>query len=75
MEIEHKITEEMLQGLFQGKKLVLDYAGQPRITLYPPRYGVFMTHEKFVELERRAQMNAYEAVVELFREARKESNQ
>lgn len=74
-DIEHKITEEQLQALFQGKKLVLDYAGQPQITLYPPRYGVFMTHEKFVEIERMAQMRAYEAVVELLSQSRKESGQ
>jgi len=60
-EIEHQINEEQLQALFQGKKLVLDYQGQPKITLYPPRYGVFMTHEKYVELEQRVRMeNSFE---------------
>lgn len=65
MEIEHKMTEEQLQALFQGKKLVLDYSGRPRVTLYPPRYGFFMTWEKYVEIERAAQMKAYEHIIDL----------
>jgi len=50
-EKEIKITEEMLHGLFEGKKIVL---AEPdlRITLYPPRYGVFMTYDKLIELKR-----------------------
>lgn len=65
--IEHKITEEQLQALFQGKKLVLDYQGQPMITLYPPRYGVFMTHEKYLEMERLVYSRAFEELEKFLR--------
>jgi hypothetical protein len=73
MEIEHKLTEEHLQALFQGKKLVLEYSGQPRVTLYPPRYGVFMTHEKFSEMEQRVYARAWEELTEFLKKIRKDS--
>ena len=71
-EIEQKISEEMLQALFQGKKVVLDYVGQPRVTLYPPRYGTFMTWEKFAEIERAAQLRAFEHVISLLGKVRED---
>lgn len=52
-EIEHTLTTEQLQALFEGKKLVLNYGDLPRVTLYPPNYGVFMTFAKFAELRRK----------------------
>lgn len=70
--IEHKITEEQLEALFQGKKLILNYQGLPSVTLYPPRYGVFMTHEKYAELEHMAYARAFEKLVELLRENRED---
>lgn len=70
--IEHKISEEQLQALFQGKKLVLNYHGVPQITLYPPRYGVFMTHEKFTEMEQRVYARAFEELTDLLRQIRED---
>jgi hypothetical protein len=67
-EIEIKIKEEALQALFQGQKVVFDYLGQPRITLYPPRYGYFMTYEKKVEIERMALNKAFEEVIKLLKD-------
>lgn len=52
-DIEFKITTEQLQALLEGKKLVWDVKGQPRVTLYPERWGVFMTATKFEELKRK----------------------
>ncbi len=70
IKFEYKITEEALQALFQGKKVVFDTYGQPTITLYPPRYGVFMTHEKYLEIERRAQMEGLNTVLDLLVKAK-----
>ena len=72
MEIEHKLTEEQLQALYKGKKLVLDYQGRPRVTLYPPRYGFFMTWEKYAEIERAAFSKAYEHLEQLLMSAKKD---
>ncbi len=63
--LEFKITEEMLQALFQGQKVVFDCAGMPRITLYPPRYGVFMTHEKYTAIKEAVYAQAFDRVLEL----------
>ncbi|HMG16561.1 MAG TPA: hypothetical protein VK590_13985 [Saprospiraceae bacterium] len=52
-ELEYKISTEMIQALLEGKKVVFDYAGQPRVTLYPERYGVFMTYNKLTELRQK----------------------
>lgn len=70
--IEHKITEEQLQALFQGKKLVFDFAGFPQITFYPPRYGVFITHEKRREMENAMYDKAFERMLEIMAELRKD---
>lgn len=51
-ELEHKITLEQIQALLEGKKLVLDYMGFPRITIYPPKYGIFLTYEEYESLRR-----------------------
>lgn len=67
-EIEQKISEEALQALFQGKKVMFDTFGLPRITLYPPRYGVFVTHEKYQEIVRRAKLEGFEYVIDLLGE-------
>lgn len=72
LKIEHKLTDEQLQALFQGKKLVLDYYDTPMITLMPPRYGVFMTNEKYVELERKVYARAFEEVMSMLHGIRKE---
>lgn len=50
--IEHKLTIEHLQALFEGKKLVLDYHGQPQVTIYPPNYGKFLPYEDYKTLMR-----------------------
>jgi len=70
--IEQKISEEMLHALFEGKKVVIDYQGQPRITLYPPRYGVFMTYDKYEELVRRAYREGTQVLVGLLERMRAE---
>ncbi len=72
-ELEFKLTEEALKALFEGKKIVFDYAGQPRVTLYPPRYGVFMTYEKMAEVERLAQNKALEALLKVFRDVKEDN--
>ena len=64
-DLEYKITEEALQALFQGQKVIFDTVGLPRVTLYPPRYGVFVTHEKYQEIVRRAKMAGFEYVIDL----------
>lgn len=51
-DIEIKIDIEQLRALLEGKKLVIDVMGQPKIIIYPDRYGVFMTYDKFVELRK-----------------------
>lgn len=55
-EIKIEIKTEHIQALLEGKKLVLDYVGQPRITLIPDRYGVFLTFDKFAEMRRKIMM-------------------
>ena len=55
-EIKIDIKTEHIQALLEGKKLVLDYVGQPRITLIPDRHGVFLTFDKFAELRRKIMM-------------------
>src|SRR5262249_44864848 len=67
-DIEYKITEEALQALFQGQKIIFDTYGLPRVTLYPPRYGVFVTHEKYQEIVRRAKTQGFEYVIEMLGE-------
>lgn len=69
--IELKLTEEHLQDLFQGKRFCLDYQGEPLIMIYPPRYGVFMTHEKYQELEEAAYTKSFLKLMELLKENRK----
>ena len=51
-EIKLDIKTEHIQALLEGKKMVYDIQGLPRITLYPDRYGVFITHDKFLKLRR-----------------------
>jgi hypothetical protein len=74
MELEYKITEEALQALFEGKKVIFDYQGRSRITLYPPRYGVFITHEKMRELEDMAYSKAFMEMTKLLVELKKEDS-
>lgn len=52
-EIKIDIKTEHIQALLEGKKLTYDNVGQPRITLFPDRYGVFMTYEKLAQLRRK----------------------
>ncbi len=61
---EFKITEDALQALFQGKKVVFREPDMD-ITLYPPRYGVFITHEKRIEIERMAYNKAFTELTDL----------
>lgn len=68
-DIELKISEEMLQALFQGKKVVFDNYRRPTIMLYPPRYGVFTTYDKYQEIVRRAEMEGHTRAIELLRES------
>jgi hypothetical protein len=35
---------------------------------YPPRYGVFVTHEKYQEIVRRAKLEGFEYVIDLLGE-------
>lgn len=55
--LEYHLNEECLQALFQGKQVVFSHFKMPEIHLYPPRYGVFMTHEKAQELRREIMIN------------------
>lgn len=55
-EIKLDIKTEHIQALLEGKKLVLDYVGQPRITLIPEKHGVFLTYERFAEMRRKIMM-------------------
>lgn len=55
-EIKIDIKTEHIQALLEGKKLILDYVGQPRITLIPDRHGVFLTFDKFAEMRRKIMM-------------------
>ena len=66
MEKEIKLTSEALQALFEGKKLVFDRPDM-RLTIYPDRYGVFMTHEKRHELESMIYGRAFEQAVQFLR--------
>lgn len=52
-EIKIDIKTEQIQALLEGKKLVYEIVGQPRIVMIPDRYGVFMTYDKIAELRRR----------------------
>jgi hypothetical protein len=71
-QIEIKIDEQALKALFEGKKLEYVYKsglkdqGQ-RITVYPPRYGFFVTHESRAELEKRIYGRAFEEAVQYLR--------
>jgi hypothetical protein len=49
-DIKIDIKTAHIQALLEGKKLIYDTIGQARIILYPDRYGVFITYEKFAEL-------------------------
>jgi hypothetical protein len=76
--IEFRLTEELLQALFQGKKVEMISHGPlgeatRRATIYPPWFGVFMTWEKFAELERMAMVKAYKELVEIMEKAKSES--
>ena len=57
-EIKIDIKTEHIQALLEGKKLVLDYFGQPKITLIPDRCGVFLTYERFAEMRKKILMYA-----------------
>jgi hypothetical protein len=69
--IEIKLTPEMLRALFEGKKVEQIFYEHPlgsetpdslKITVYPDRYGVLMTWERFSEIQRAANMRAMEPV-------------
>lgn len=64
-EIEFKLTEKSLKALFEGKKIVYDYFGKSRVTIYPPSYGVFMTHEKMQQIKQAAYMRAWDEILTL----------
>lgn len=51
-EIKIDIKTEHIQALLEGKKMVYKIEGLPIIILYPERYGVFMTHDKFQKIRR-----------------------
>jgi hypothetical protein len=70
-DVEIKIDEQALKALFEGKRLDYVYnagfgknAPDPfKITIYPPRYGFFITHEKRAELEKRIYGRAFEEAI------------
>lgn len=51
-EIKIDIKTEHIQALLEGKKMVYRIEGLPTVILYPERYGVFMTHDKFQKIRR-----------------------
>lgn len=64
--IKYTLDEQGLKALFEGKKLAFEYEGQPRFEIYPPRYGVFMTHGKYAEMEKMAMMKCYKELLDMF---------
>lgn len=71
-EIKMKITTEQIGALLEGKKLTIERMGEYRVEIFPERYGVFMTMEKFAELRRKIAMqtlvNPEDIFTELFGE-------
>ena len=68
-EIKINIKTEHIQGLLEGKKLVLQSTNHPTIVLIPDRYGVFMTMDKFAELRRKIAMQVIADPDSIFKEA------
>ncbi len=56
--MEIKLTEEMFIGLLQGKKLqqIVHLGGgeTKEWTIYPPHYGLYLTHAQIAELKSHA---------------------
>ncbi len=71
MENEIRLTSEMFLGLLQGKKLEFVINGGKKHTLYPPHYGLYLTHEQLVEIKSRAHhegaMSTYELLEKITR--------
>lgn len=74
-EIEIKIDEEALQALFQGKKVVYDRHQEYRVTLYPPRYGFFMTYEKLENIRNAAKMQGAIHLLNIIEDLRQEEKE
>jgi hypothetical protein len=49
--IEHKLTLEHLQEFIKGKRLCFRQS-EIEIIIYPPNYGIFMSHEQYAEIMR-----------------------
>lgn len=79
-EIKIDLPDDALRGLFEGKRLEYVFHGGissdeevTRILIYPARYGVFMTVEKFAEIERLAMARAYQELLDIFESAQKDN--
>lgn len=67
---EIRLSEEMFLGLLQGKKLeYVTHRGmeqeQSRLVIYPPHYGLYLTHSQIAELQRAARMEGSRELIEL----------
>ena len=68
MEKEIRLTSEMFYALLQGKKLEQITNGE-RMTIYPPHYGLYLTHEMLNDIKKSARhagaMETYELLEKL----------
>ncbi len=67
MEKEIRLTSEMFQALLQGKKLqmVVGMEKPERTTIYPPHYGLYLTHEQVSEIKAAARRAGAKEVFDL----------
>lgn len=67
--MEIKLNEEMFYGLLQGKKLeYVQHEGDgisKKWTIYPPHYGLYMTHAQLDEIRRQAYREGSTRMIEL----------
>ena len=64
MKQEIRLTSEMFYALLQGKKLVQITNGEEMV-IYPPHYGLFLTHEQLTEIKTKAHHEGAMATFEL----------
>ena len=50
-EIRLTLETDHLQSLLKGKKLCYQEFGNYQVTIYPPQYGIFLTHEEYTQVK------------------------
>lgn len=69
MKKEIRLTEEMFIALLQGKKLQeivhLGNGDTNMWTIYPPHYGLYLTHAQLQEMKMQARMSGVREFIEL----------